>query len=164
MQPGGIPTDEVVIASCARRVWRGYVPGLTRDDLMQEGRIALWLAQQLGRVPEEPEHRRRYIITRVTGAMRDAVGRAHRQLPMACGDGDCDAPPEPASAAAPDARMQMRQLVAFVTRRGSERMKQCLEMLADGIPCNEVADRMGVTPTRVGQWRREARSCAAAFR
>lgn len=43
--------DEAIIRRCAWRAQRGIGPGLTRDDLAQEARLALWLARRAGRVP-----------------------------------------------------------------------------------------------------------------
>lgn len=156
------PDDEAIIAACARRFWRGLSPGLTRDDLMQEGRIALWVAQQLGRVPEEADHRRRYVIARVTGAMRDANRRAWRQQPMGVDELDDARHHAETTGAGPDAILQMREFIGHIAAR-SPGLRRCLEALADGMAVGEVAASLGVSPSRISQLRREARRTAAAF-
>jgi RNA polymerase sigma factor (sigma-70 family) len=155
------PDDEAIIAGCARRFWRGLSPGLTRDDLMQEGRIAIWLAERAGRVPADHEHRVRYIRARALGAMRDANRRAWRQLPMAVDELD-EEKPQAAGDAQPDAILQLRQLIAHFARRGSARVKECVDLCASGCTGDEIATRMGISRSRVSQLQHEARTTAAA--
>lgn len=160
MQPGGIPTDEALIAQCAGRSWRGRSPGLTRDDMLQEGRIAVWLATREGRIPAEPEHRRHYVLRRALGAMRDANRRAWRQQPMQADElDDNDAP----DTAGPEARLQLRQLIALLTRRASPCVRRCVELLAEGCDDAEVAAAMHVSPSRVSQMRKQARRLVSAL-
>lgn len=158
MQPA--TPDEVLIARCASRAYLGRSPGLTRDDMLQEGRLAIWLAAREGRIPDDPEHRRRYVQRRALGAMRDANRRDWRQQPIeACELGDNHAP----DTAGPEARLQMRELIGLLMRRASPRVCRCIELLAEGCDDAEVAAAMGVSPTRVSQLRKQARSLVKAF-
>lgn len=158
--PASTPPDEVLIARCASRTYRGRSPGLTRDDMLQEGRLAVWLAGRDGRIPAEPEHRRRYLLRRALGAMRDANRTAWRQQPMEADEyRDHDAP----DTAGPEATLQLRELIALLARRASPRVARCIGLLAEGNDDAEVARAMGVSPSRVSQMRKEARRLVAAL-
>lgn len=160
MQAGGIPTDEALIAQCAGRSWRGRSHGLTRDDMLQEGRIAVWMAAREGRIPAEPEHRRHYVLRRALGAMRDANRSAWRQHPLEVGElGDNDSP----DTASPEARLQLRQLIALLTRRAPPCVLRCVELLAEGNDDAEVAAAMHVSASRVSQMRKQAREIVSAL-
>ena len=150
----------MLIAQCASRAYLGRSPGLTRDDMLQEGRLAIWLAAREGRIPADPEHRRRYVQRRALGAMRDANRRDWRQQPIEAVElADNDAP----DTASPEARVQMRQLIGLLMRRASPRVSRCVELLAEGCDDAEVAATMRVSPSRVSQLRKEARQIVAAL-
>lgn len=152
-------SDAAVVRFCAGRAWRGLSPSLTRDDLLQIGHIAAWLARRDGRVPEDQLHARRYLVKRVLGAMIDANREAWRQWPMTIDEfGDEH---ETAAPNQPEVMLQLRQAVARINRLGSSRMTRSMALLADGCTCAEAAGIMGVDPSRVSQLRREARRIVA---
>lgn len=151
------PSDEAIIRRCAWRARRGIGPGLTRDDLLQEARIALWLARAAGRVPQGDElHAARYLAKRAYGAMIDASRAAWGQWPIAAEElselhdvsDDSDRP---------DTRAQLAQALEQMGRRCSARVSQCIALIASGSSHDEVAAEMGVTASRVSQLLHEAR-------
>jgi RNA polymerase sigma factor (sigma-70 family) len=151
--------DDALIRRCVSYVYRGLSPSLTRDDLLQEGRIAIWLADRDGRIPSDPLHRRRYIRRRAIGAMVDANRQAWRQQPIdVCELGDEH---HAESADRPDLSLQLRQLLEHLTHTATERTLECIELLAEGRSAVEVAGVMGVDPSRVSQLRREAKRLVA---
>ena len=72
---------EKLIANCANAVGRYLNPALTRQDLLQEGRMALLESLRAGRVPADPAHRTHYILRRVRGAMQDCNRAVREQQP-----------------------------------------------------------------------------------
>lgn len=153
--------SESILSYCAWRVGRRTDPGIARDDLLQEGRLALWLADRDGRIPDDPQHARNYVIRRALGAMRDADRAARRQYPHESTDDDDEPRHEPVAPGTPERAHQLRQVVARIARRGSEQLQQCVELLADGLTVAEVGAVLRVTETRVSQIRAEARRIAA---
>lgn len=53
---------------------------LTKEDLFQEGCLAILIAIKENRVPEDEPHRSSYIFVRAAGAMRDARRKARNDL------------------------------------------------------------------------------------
>lgn len=156
--------DEAIIRRCAWRAQRGIGPGLTRDDLAQEARLAIWLARRAGRVPsDDPIHESRYIAQRAYGAMLDASRQAWRAWPPTV---DELVEPERHEAAddahRPEAWAQASEAIAVLSRVGSTRVNECIDLVARGATCAEAADAMGVTQSRISQLLREARRILAA--
>ena len=156
--------DEAIVQRCARHASRYLSPGLTRDDLRQEGRLALLVAQRDGKVPDDSLHRERYTARRVLGAMLDANRSAWRQQPASVSaiDDDDDARAQIAAVdAQPDVICQMRQAVKRILSRGTPQLIACLDLLSSGLLGEEVAERMGVSPSRVSTLKAEARALSA---
>lgn len=152
--------DDAIVCRCVRFTHRGRSAGLTHDDMLQEGRLAIWLASREGRIPDEPEHRRRYVRRRALGAMRDANRSAWRQQPMHVDElTDADA----AHTAGPDAIAQMRELIGLLTRRATPAVARCIELLATGLDDAQVAGEMRISRSRVSQLRKDARRLVAAL-
>jgi len=156
------PDDDEAIVRAAertvRRILRGQYIGYTRDDLLQEGRIAAWLARGAARVPDEPEHARRYLARRTQGAMLDAVRATRRQLPaerLVEWSAEIDGRAQPAQ---PDARLLAREVVERLMRRATPRTIECVELLATGADAAAVAAAMRVSAARVSQYRAAARA------
>jgi RNA polymerase sigma factor (sigma-70 family) len=154
-------TDDQIIRACAWRVRRYASPGLDRDDVLQEGRIAMWQARQAGRVPADAVHAERYLLRRVRGAMIDAHRAEWRQRPPSVSTlDDGEEQVGGVSPQQPDAAAQARQALARVIERGSSRMLECLAGLI-GADAAEVARELGIDASRVSQLRQQARRIAA---
>jgi len=152
------PDDTAVRAAerTVRRLMRGQYVGFTRDDLLQEGRLAVWLARRDGRVPDEPEHARRYLTRRTQGAMLDYGRAVRRQLPANA----LELTPETdlrAHTPEPEARLRLRDAVARLAARGSAPLWACIDLLASGTEPADVAAHLGVSESRVSQLRKRAR-------
>lgn len=149
--------DEKILRSCAWRARPGL--GLTRDDLLQEGRLALWLARSAGRVPSGDDlHARRYLAQRAYGAMADASRTARGQWPA---EVDELATEHEGLGAGPDAQAQVRQAIERLVRKGSPKVRECISLLAGGSSRREAARAMGVSASRVSQILNEARAIVA---
>lgn len=153
-------TDDEILRACAWRARRYASPGLERDDVLQEGRIALWLARKSGRIPEDALHAERYLLRRVLGAMVDAYRTDWRQRPHNV-DELTDLTPGEVAPERPDSQLQMRQAIERVITNGSAGVVRCFWMLVDGSKVSEVARDMHVSESRVSQLRRRARELAA---
>lgn len=153
------PDDAAVRAAerTVRRLMRGQYVGFDRDDLLQEGRLAAWLARSEGRMPAEPEHARRYLARRTQGAMLDYGRAVRRQIPANALELTPEADTR-AHAPEPEARLRLRDAVARLATRGSAPLWVCIDMLASGAEGVEVAAHLGVSESRVSQLRREARA------
>lgn len=153
-----IADDEAIVRAAertVRRIMRGQYIGYTRDDLLQEGRLAAWTARSAGRVPDEPEHARRYLARRASGAMLDSIRAARRQVPQQADELTTIAP-LPAANIDPSARLRMRDAVELLYRRCTPRVIECVELLATGLRQCDVAREMGVSESRVVQMRKHA--------
>lgn len=167
--------DEAAVRAAersVRRILRGQYSGYTRDDLLQEGRLAAWVVRQAGRVPDDPEHARRYLARRTQGAMLDHVRACRRQLPQNTVELELQLETQleaqrqhhlPPSLAMPDptAGLRVRDVMRLLRRSGSERLLDCVRLLAAGHDPAEVAATLGVSDSRVSQLRRRARELAA---
>lgn len=156
MQPA--PDDATVRAAerTVRRLMRGQYVGFDREDLLQEGRLAAWLARSEGRMPAEPEHARRYLARRTQGAMLDYGRAVRRQLPANA----LELTPETdlrAHTPEPEARLRLRDAVARLAARGSAPLWACIDLLASGTEPADVAAHLGVSESRVSQLRKRAR-------
>jgi DNA-directed RNA polymerase specialized sigma24 family protein len=149
-----------ILRRCAWRASRGLSPGLTRDDLLQEGRLALWLAERDGRVPTDPKHAHAYLARRALGAMQDANRCAWRQQPPTVGELTPDTPTREACEQ-PDTIAQMRQVIARIATHGSEQLKRCVELLCTGADPQDAARALHVSESRISQLRAQARSIAS---
>ncbi len=150
--------DEAIVRAAertVRRILRGQYVGYTRDDLLQEGRLAVLVARRLGRVPDDTEHARRYLARRAQGAMLDSVRAARRQMPQQADELTTIAP-LPAANIDPSARLRMRGAVELLYRRCTPRVIECVELLATGLRQCDVAREMGVSESRVVQMRKHA--------
>jgi DNA-binding CsgD family transcriptional regulator len=123
--------------------------------------MAILIALREGRVPEDPLHREKYIARRCLGAMIDAQRAAWRQQPPYVGElSDINAVSS-ASIEQPDRLLQMRQAVARLFGH-DPRVADCMNRLAGGDDCQTVAAQMGVSPSRVSQFRTRARAIVSA--
>lgn len=155
MQPA--PDDAAVLAAerTVRRLMRGQYVGFDREDLLQEGRLAAWLARSEGRMPAEPEHARRYLARRTQGAMLDYGRAVRRQIPANALELTPDTDLR-AHAPEPEARLRLRDAVELLHRRCTPRVIECVELLATGLRQCDVAREMGVSESRVVQMRKHA--------
>lgn len=154
------PDEEAIVAMCARAASRGLSPGLAREDLLQEGRLAIWQARCEGRVPADAVHARRYLARRALGAMIDANRAAWKQLPLTVNELGDDTPVQAVSAQ-PDTLLHLRQVLERVLARGAGRVGQCLELLARNYTQAQAARELGVSQSRISQLRRRARRIAS---
>ncbi len=148
-----LPIDPAVIERAARRVHLECPSlALNREDLAQEGWLALLEAQAAARLPADEPHRSAYAAVRAMGAMRDARTRAEREVPGADGDGTV---PELPDDGAPDpvGRVFVRQQLArFRSSRGvTEAMRQVLDGLLAGQTVGQIAAKRGCHPSAVTQ-------------
>jgi RNA polymerase sigma factor (sigma-70 family) len=152
--------DEKIIRLCAWRALRGLGPGLTRDDLLQEARVAIWLARSGGRVPQDEVHARRYLAQRAYGAMIDASRQAWSQWPPTV---DELSPAHEASEQndLPDAQAQLNEAMEYLGRVGSKRVNECFDLVSRGNTCIETAAIMGITASGVSKLLHEARKIIA---
>ena len=170
---------EQVIRNAARPLLRMLVQPLDKEDLYQVGRIAIW------RAGDNLAPALQTIIAR--NAMRDEL-RRHRwigrgknspMLEMVSYDSFADQPG--GSAGEPDASdsglredffgttdclsasmVAVRQCIAKLQSL-NDRQRQVLGWLASGMDQAEVAQALGVTPTRVCQIVRELRAVVARY-
>lgn len=151
--------DEAIVRAAertVRRIMRGQYVGFDAEDLRQEGRLAVLLARNEGRVPDDPEHARRYLSRRTQGAMLDAGRAARRQIPANA----IELTPETdlrAHTPEPEARLRLRDAVARLATRGSAPLWACIDLLANGTEPADVAAHLGVSESRVSQLRKRAR-------
>lgn len=149
-------SDEAAVMAAARTVrsmLRGQYVGFDADDLRQEGRLAVWLARSLGRVPDDAEHARRYLRRRAQGAMLDCIRATRRQLPQQAQDiEDVVIGIE----TEPTARLRVRDAVRRLESRARPRVLECVDLLAQGHTPAETATAMSVSESRVSQMRRHA--------
>lgn len=154
-----IADDEAIVRASERRVrgiLRGQYRGFDSDDLLQEGRLAILLARSAGRVPNDPEHARRYLARRAQGAMLDAGRAVRRQIPDNAAEYEPQLDSRCASDA-PDAPLIARDVIRRLRGRGSSRMCEAIEMLARDITPSEVALALSVSVSRISQLRAMAR-------
>ena len=154
------------VRRCAWLASRRLCPILSRDDLRQEGHLALMLAHRQGRLPADEMHAKHYVVRRALGAMVDANRKAWRHsLPSLqfLDDEESSSPRhEPIDfSAAPERHAQIKQAIERIVLRGTPQLIDCLDRLADGTSCTEVAAAMQVDPARVSQLRKQARQIAA---
>lgn len=152
------PDEAIVMAAerTVRRLMRGQYVGFDANDLRQVGRLAVLVARQAGRVPDEPEHARRYLARRTQGAMLDYASATRRQIPANAVEWTPEIDPR-RQPDAPDARLVARDMTRRLRSRGSQRMLECVELLARGIAPSDVATALSVSPSRVSQLREMAR-------
>lgn len=164
------PADEKIIGRCAWIAGRHASPGMTRDDMLQEGRAALFIARRNGLLPADDLHRARYIARRVLGAMLDANSAAWRQQPFGLvelNDDDDDDGGERAGPQVvdevdgPDRICEIRQAVARLLRRGSKQLIECVTLLGEGHDIKAVALVLGVDASRVSHLKADARRLVA---
>lgn len=157
-----VADDSTVLAAerTVRRILHGMYVGYTRDDLLQEGRLAVWSARMENKVPDEEEHAKRYLARRASGAMLDSVRAARRQIPKYEHEiGDIPFGVE----SDPTARLRMKDVIDLLLQKGSSTLVECVDMLASGSEPKEVAQSLRVSESRVSQLRREARVIAGVW-
>lgn len=148
---------------------RSLGPGLTRDDLMQEGRIAAWRARDVLAAIDDDRHRLNSLRRRVLGAMIDANRAAlcrhpHYVFSLDEEDDEGELGSAARTAASPDRperAMQLREVVAQIIRRGTPQLVECMTRLLEGSDARDVARDMQLCETRVSQMRRQARAIAS---
>jgi DNA-directed RNA polymerase specialized sigma24 family protein len=153
---------EKIIHSSAWRASKHLSPGLTREDLKQEGRLALLLAQRDGKLPTDPTHCVHYLYRRLYGAMVDANRAAWDQQPMEV-DELTDDTPTRAAVEQPERAYQLRQAVENVIRRGPARLEECLDLLAFGYDGVVTANLMHLDQSSVSKLRHEARELFSLY-
>ena len=156
--------DAALIARVAGYVQREcHHPALTRDDLVQEGWLAMLEAEAAGRVPGIGPHRAAYLAVRTSGAMRDARRRAMLEVPA----GDAEAP-EDGHDPTPDvidAVHVRRQLERFSARReATPAMREVLHALLAGRTLREIARDRACTTSAVLQIARRVEWLMAMLR
>lgn len=168
--PGELPVHlhHAAVRRCAWLASRRLCPILNHDDLRQEGYLALMLAHRQGRVPAEEIHAKRYVVRRALGAMVDANRSAWRHSPPSPPIKLDDDDERPGGyhevidfSAAAERHAQIKQAIERIVLRGTPQLIECLDRLADGTSCTEVAAAMQVDPARVSQLRKKARQIAA---
>ncbi len=134
---------------CAARVLRECPHhALTVDDLLQEGRLAVLVAQRAGRIPAGDSHRTGYLVLRASGAMRDARRRAGFREPF-------EDPPEAPDEDAVDPERQA--LLSMHARRLLRRRdlpaatQDVIARLLAGQSIQEIAERRGTSVSAVYQ-------------
>ncbi len=135
---------------------RGHI---TREDVLQEGRIAAWLA--LERVPGSLPG---YLVIRARGAMVDAMRKAswvprgaygeEEQAVMVTADSDDGQPLHPIQPDEAVASIHVRRLVEQLQRLPDQQVLVA-GLLADGKTPTEIAAQLGVSVPRVSQIKAE---------
>ena len=138
----------IIRRSAARVAATGHHAAVTREDMIQEGWLAVLEAEAAGRVPGMGPHRAAYLTLRTMGAMREASRRAKRQLP----DDHC-ALPEclPADSLGPERAAHLLGQVRRFERCGAAtpRMRRALRLLLSGHSSGDAAAEMGVSTSAV---------------
>lgn len=164
------PLEREAVRRCTWIAARHIGPGLSREDLAQEGRIAAWRARAaLAEMPDDL-HRHNSLQRRVLGAMLDANRAAWRQRPLAVFSSDADDPDDDSTNVArasvapdqPERALQLRQAVMRLVTRGTPQLVECISHLADGADARTVARDLGMHESRVSQLRKRAREIVAA--
>lgn len=157
------PAEERLLRDCAWHVFRKGAAGLGIDDLVQEGRIALWLAKIQGRVPEESVHASRYKRQRVRGAMVDSADTAFRLRHKNMVSLDDEDRPVELDGDYPDPSdgIRIRQLISTFMRRSNHQQQRWLALALEEKAGPEIADELGVTESRVSQIRKSAKALIA---
>jgi len=145
------PRDSAMIRRAAELVRRECPSHAAtgRDDMIQEGWLALLEAQARGRLPPDPgPHRYAYITQRTMGAMRDARRKAFRALPD-----DVSQLPSPdtevgAGDSAEDDMLDRAHVLGQARRilghpRATPVMRDTLRALISGETLAEIAQRRG---------------------
>lgn len=154
-------TDEMekIVSVRAGRVYRGGLHySLTSDDIKQAAREQLLRDVAVGKFDaiEDPLHRRNLIVARVEGAMRDlnrnASGRTNKVFFVAL-----DSTQEGAAPDNPERSAQVRQVLDKIMRKAKPRVAETMRRIAMGEDMQDIAEHFGVTPSRVSQFREEAR-------
>lgn len=155
--------EERLFHDCAWSVFRRGAAGLDIDDLVQEGRIALWLAKEQGRIPEEPVHAWRYKRQRVRGAMVDSADTAFRLRHKNMVSLDDEDRPVELYGDYPDPSdgIKMRQLISTFMRRSNYQQQRWLALALEEKTGREIADELGVMESRVSQIRKSAKALIA---
>lgn len=155
--------DEIerIVRIAAAPLWQAIetsaANSLTREDVLQEGCIAAWLA--LERVPGSVAG---YLVIRARGAMVDAMRRAS-WVPRSAYDDDDQV--RIVSSDSQDADEQPLELIQVDDAIGSIAARRVLEqlqrlpdqqvivagMLAEGAAPTAIAERLGVSTSRVSQ-------------
>lgn len=160
------PRCDAIVRTCARYMARRAHHSLTLDDLLQEGRMALWVAMLTGKVDAiaDDEHRSRYVAARALGAMRDANRKAWNQMPLtvtSLDDGDHAPHAIVAGGVSPERAAQLQQAMQRLATRGSAQIAECVERLGAGADARDVAIAMHVAPSRISALKNEARHLVA---
>jgi len=153
-----------IVRTCARYMARRAHHSLAFDDLVQEGRLAVWIATLGGKVDAiaDDEHRSSYVAARALGAMRDANRRAWNQMPATVTPLDDDqAFHTPVASSSPERAAQLQQAMQRLMSRGSAQVAECVVRLATGAPAQDVATAMHVSPSRISALKNEARHLVA---
>lgn len=131
---------------------------LDKDDLAQEARIAIWLAEKSGKVPADELHAVMFLRRVAKFAMIDAARRMHGGR-----GGDyrliigVDEVPDAAHEQNTERQAQAKQAAARLFRVAPTKHAQAFAMLRQGERETDVAAALGVSQARVTQYKRDAR-------
>lgn len=154
---------ERVLRDAAAPLIGKLVPPLELEDLYQEGRIALWLKGE--GLPDSHK------VTIARGAMIDALRRARWASRGAYSDGAAwvmtsydawEETPDVLTDCRAASLIAVRQCIDKMQRL-PQREREILGYLASGLDQREVAERIGLSPQRVGQLIAELRAIVARY-
>jgi RNA polymerase sigma factor (sigma-70 family) len=153
---------EQVIRNAARPLLRMLVQPLEQEDLYQVGRIALWQAGPDKAPAQQTTIARNAMIDelrRHRWISRKDYGTAPMEMPSY---DEWETAPEGTTDCLSASMVAVRQCIAKLQSL-NDRQRQVLGWLASGMDQAEVAQALGVTPTRVCQMVRELRAVVARY-
>lgn len=152
---------DVLIGWCANHVMKTGSFAISRDDLKQEGYLAILKAQRAGKLPEDKKHQRGYIFRRALGAMVDAQRTSCKQFPVYLDEIEENFEPAPKEFSA-EFPLQLEQAMKALNKKNSQ-FEYLIKELVEGSTCQEIADKLGVTPFRISALRQQIRKVAQAY-
>lgn len=172
MEPINAADTLVILRQTAQYMRRHAPADLDSDDLLQIAQLALLEARARGAEPAASDRRHQENILRQSAsyAMLDGIRASFRGAMSGRGrhndrgiasldkmeeDGDHISQRSPDD---PQRIAELRQAIARLERKGSARLRQCAELLAEGHEAIEVARMMGLSAASVTHYRRKARA------
>lgn len=155
MQPADV---ERVIGQAARRVKRHIPVFMDQEDLEQEARLAFLLRP--APEGETPLHSENLVRLCARNSMVEALrsawhSRNHTPLFLSLDaeneSGEKFTQYDPVAPDDPERLAMLKQAVERLQRVGTERLRECVTLLAQGLEPVEVASAMRISPSRVSQ-------------